>query len=198
MRVYLTLALVWLVSASTSGAASFQQDAPAAISAQPPTSAPAATQTAPPKSEPPAAEQASSDSAEKEAKKKTEGTPAKKIAKRRRIHHKSAPKPTPAGQPRKIVVRQGGAIEPSAQIVPGLTPQEAEQQRQHAAELLASTEESLKQLFGRTLDSRQQETVAQIHNYADGARSALKEGDTQRAHTLALKAHLLADDLVKH
>jgi len=87
---------------------------------------------------------------------------------------------------------------PSAQIVPGMAPQEADQQRQHAVELLTSTEENLKQLSGRRLDSRQQETVAQIHNYADGARSALKEGDTQRARTLALKAHLLADDLVRH
>ena len=87
---------------------------------------------------------------------------------------------------------------PPAQIVPGMAPQEADQQRQHAVELLASAEENLKQLSGRRLDSRQQETVAQIHNYTDGARSALNDGDTQRAHTLALKAHLLADDLVKH
>jgi hypothetical protein len=130
--------------------------------------------------------------------KKAEGPPARKVAKKRRRVRKSAPKPTPAGQPRKIVVREGGAIEPSAQIVPGLTPQEADQQRQHAVEMLASTEEKLKQLSGRILDSRQQETVAQIHNYTDGARSALRDGDTQRAHTLALKAHLLADDLVKH
>jgi hypothetical protein len=38
----------------------------------------------------------------------------------------------------------------------------------------------------------------QIRHYIDGARSALKESDTQRAHTLALKAYLLSDDLVKH
>jgi hypothetical protein len=31
-----------------------------------------------------------------------------------------------------------------------------------------------------------------------GARSALKDGDTQRAHTLASKAQLLSDDLAKH
>jgi hypothetical protein len=198
MRVALILVLAWLVSVPASGAASFQQDAPAASSTQPPASPPADTaQTAPTKGEPVAAEQGASDSAAKKAKKATQGAPGRKIAKRHRVR-KSAPKPTPAGQPRKIVVREGGAIAPSAQIVPGLAPQEADQQRQHAVELLASTEENLKQLFGRRLDSRQQETVAQIHNYTDGARSALKEGDTQRAHTLALKAHLLADDLVKH
>jgi hypothetical protein len=31
-----------------------------------------------------------------------------------------------------------------------------------------------------------------------GARSALKEGDVRRAGTLAEKAQLLAEDLVKH
>jgi hypothetical protein len=40
--------------------------------------------------------------------------------------------------------------------------------------------------------------VVQIRQYMDVARSALNESDTQRAHTLALKAYLLSDDLVKH
>ena len=196
MPVVLIVVLVLLVSVPASGIASCQ-DTPAPSSTQTPDSPPAVTpETAPTNGEPPAAEQGATDDATKEAK-KTEGVPAKKVAKRHR-HHKSAPKPTPDGQPRKIVVREGGASEPSAQIVPGLTPQEADKQRQRAVELLASTEENLKELFGRRLDSGQQETVAQIHNYTDGARSALKDGDTQRAHTLALKAHLLADDLVRH
>ncbi len=189
------LAMAWLVSAPASGAVWFPQDTPAASSTQSPVSAPAeTTPTAPIKAEPPAAEQGASDSA---AKKKTEGAPASRIAKRHRVR-KGAPKPTGAGEPRRIVVREGGAIEPTAQIAPGLAPREAGQQRQNTEELLRLTEESLKQLAGRTLDSPRQEAVAQIHNYVDGARSALKDGDTQRAHTLALKAHLLADDLLKH
>jgi hypothetical protein len=32
----------------------------------------------------------------------------------------------------------------------------------------------------------------------EGARGALQEGDVRRASTLAEKAHLLADDLLKH
>jgi hypothetical protein len=40
--------------------------------------------------------------------------------------------------------------------------------------------------------------VGQIGNYMAGTRSALKEGDVRRASTLAQKAHLLAEDLVKH
>jgi hypothetical protein len=79
-----------------------------------------------------------------------------------------------------------------------MTPAEATRQRQNAEQLLASTDDKLKRLAGRTLDARQQESVGQIRNYMDGARSALKEGDVRRANTLAQKAHLLAEDLVKH
>ena len=96
------------------------------------------------------------------------------------------------------MIREGGASEPAAQIVPGMTPAEAARQRQNAEQLLGATDEQLKQLAGRTLDARQQETVGQIRNYMDGARSALKEGDVLRANTLAVKAHLLSEDLVKH
>jgi hypothetical protein len=189
------LAMAWLLMVPASGTISLQQDAPPASAGQSPVPAPAdAPQAATTKSEPPAADKEASGST---AKKKTAGAPAAKPRKRHRVR-KSAPKPTPAGEPRKIVVRDGGAIEPPAQIMPGLTPEEASQQRQNAKELLNRTEEDLKRLAGRTLDSLQEETVAQIHNYVDGARSALQDGDTQRAHTLALKAHLLADDLVKH
>jgi len=195
MPLSLILVLVWMGSAPTSGTALFSQDPPAPSSTQPPSSPPAApTQTAPARSEPPATEKAPSDST---AKKNPGGAPASVTAKGRRLRQ-SAPKPAPAGEPRKIVVREGGAKEPSAQIVPGVAPQQASQEHQHALELLRSAEENLKQLAGRALDSRQQETVAQIHNYVDGARSALNDGDTQRAQTLALKAQLLADDLTKH
>jgi hypothetical protein len=79
-----------------------------------------------------------------------------------------------------------------------MTPAEAARQRQNAEQLLGSTDDQLKQLAGRTLDARQQETAGQIRNYMDGARSALKEGDLRRAGTLAEKAHLLVDDLVTH
>jgi hypothetical protein len=104
----------------------------------------------------------------------------------------------PSGAPHKIVVREGGAREPAAQIAPGMTPAEATRQRHNAEQLLGSTDDKLKRLTGRTLDAKQQETVGQIRNYMEGVRSALKEGDVRRANTLAQKAHLLSEDLVKH
>jgi len=106
--------------------------------------------------------------------------------------------PPPDGAPLKIVVREGGAREPAAQIAPGLTPAEQARQRQSAEQLLSSTDDQLRELTLRTLNARQQETVEQIHNYMDGARSALKDGDLRRASTLAEKAHMLSDDLLKH
>ncbi|HLX83909.1 MAG TPA: hypothetical protein VKR59_08420 [Terriglobales bacterium] len=106
--------------------------------------------------------------------------------------------PPPDGAPLKIVVREGGASEPAAQIAPGLTPAEQARQRRSAEQLLSSTDDQLRQLTLRTLNARQQETVVQIHNYMAGARSALKDGDLRRASTLAEKAHLLSDDLLRH
>jgi len=129
----------------------------------------------------------------KVSEKKTDAGRAGGITKRRK---RAAAAPN--GAPRKIVVREGGASEPAAQIAPGITPAEAARQRQNAERLLGSTDGQLKLLAGRALDAQQQETVGQIRNYMEGARSALKEGDTPRASTLAQKAHLLSEDLVKH
>jgi hypothetical protein len=105
--------------------------------------------------------------------------------------------PVPDGTVRKVVVRQGGVDEPSAQIVQGMTPEEAARQRQNTEQLLNSTNEALQRLSTHPLDAQQQETVSQIRNYINGARSALQESDFSRAGTLASKAHLLAEDLEK-
>jgi hypothetical protein len=79
-----------------------------------------------------------------------------------------------------------------------MTPADAVRQRQDAEHLLGGAGDQLKRLAGRSLDAGQQETAAQIRNYIDGARSALQEGDLRKANTLALKANLLAEDLLKH
>jgi hypothetical protein len=127
------------------------------------------------------------------AKKKTHTASTSK-AKKRRSH----PAATPTGAPRKIVVREGGASEPAAQIVPGMSSADATRERTNAERLLSSTQDQLNLLSGRGLDVQQVDTVGQIHNYMNAARSALKEGDVGRANTMAQKAHLLAEDLVKH
>jgi hypothetical protein len=117
-------------------------------------------------------------------------------ARRNPKRHKHAT-PAPGDGPTKVVVRQGGASEPAAQIAPGMTPAEAVRERQNVERLLGATDDQLQMLAGRALEVKGQETVGQIRNYLDQARLALKEGDLRRANTLAQKAHLLSDDLVK-
>ncbi len=121
--------------------------------------------------------------------------PVKTAAKR---HKPVSTKTQPADGPKKVVVREGGAREPAEQMAPDITPAEAQRRRQNAEQWLGSADERLKQLASRQLDATQQETVGQIRNYVQGARSALKEGDVRRASTLAEKAHLLAEDLIRH
>jgi hypothetical protein len=127
------------------------------------------------------------------AKKKTNAGSTSGTTKRRRRAASA-----PDGAPRKVVVREGGASEPAAQIAPDISPAEATRERQNTEQWLGATGDQLKRLAGRTLDARQQETVGQIRNYMNDARSALQEGDVRRASTLAHKAHLLAEDLVRH
>lgn len=120
----------------------------------------------------------------------------------RRKHRSRSQKPAAApvneSEPRKIVIHRGGASEPVTQIIPGMTLEESNRLRQEAQDLLAAADSDLKKLTIRDLNSSQRETVGQIRHYLDVARSALADGDIQRAHTLAQKAQLLADDLVTH
>ena len=207
MRFAAILAVALLIPLPPARAAGVLQDS-GSSSAQAP--------AAPPENpQPPATDQAQPDAAnQKQPESNPEQTPAKEVEKpspekppsgrsatgvhkrRSRAHKPSAT--TADGEPRKIVVHQGGASEPIAQILPGIAQEEASHQRENAEQLLSSTESNLKQLAARTLNPNQQDLVVQIRHYMDGARLALKETDTQRAHTLALKAYLLSDDLMKH
>ncbi len=117
--------------------------------------------------------------------------------KKHRIAKRPAAPPSDGG-PRKIVVREGGVDEPTAQIVTGINPAEAARERNEAQLVLQTTAEVLKEIAPRQLDTGQQETLSQIHNYMNVANSALREGDISRAHTLAEKAALLANDLARH
>jgi hypothetical protein len=173
-----------------------QQDAPSAATSEQQVPNPATDNGSFPAAQPPlkAAPTAAPGSPPPTSETETTKPPAKKNTTKRHKH----PPQTSAGTPLKVVVREGGANEPAAQIAPGMTPAEAARERQNAERWFGSADSQLKQLAGRTLNGQQQETVGQIRNYTDGARAALKEGDVGRASTLAQKAYLLSDDLVKH
>lgn len=100
--------------------------------------------------------------------------------------------------PPKVVVRNGGTGDPTPQLAPGLTKQQAASKRQNTGQLLATTDANLKKLAARQLAASQQDAVKQVEQYAEQAKAALKTGDVERAHNLATKAQLLSDDLVKH
>lgn len=103
----------------------------------------------------------------------------------------------PPCPPPKVVVRNGGTAEGTVELTGGTAAAKNSPQRANTQRLLASTEEELKTTAGRQLDATQQETVKQIHQYETQSKTALEAGDMELAHNLAVKAHLLADQLVK-
>jgi hypothetical protein len=96
-----------------------------------------------------------------------------------------------------VVVRQGGTTEPSIELSGGNGGQQATNQRTSTDQLLASTADSLKKLEGHNLTSDQQAMVSQIEQFVKESKAAVAAGDTERGHTLAVKAHLLSDELTK-
>ena len=100
--------------------------------------------------------------------------------------------------PTSKVVYNGDTTEPRIDISPGLSPQQASQQRGRTTWLLGKTDENLKTLASRQLNPTQQDTVNQVKRYVEESEAATNAGDLQRAYTLANKARMLSGDLVKH
>jgi hypothetical protein len=107
--------------------------------------------------------------------------------------------PTPAANcpPSKVIVRQGGTSEPSIQLAGGTASEQTSHQRDTANQMLGSTEANLKKIAGRQLSPNQQDMVNQIRQFIDQSKAASDAGDLDRARTLAWKAQLLSEDLVK-
>jgi len=104
----------------------------------------------------------------------------------------TAPKNCP---PTKIIVRHGGTSEPSIQLAP--STDQAAKQRDIVQQLLGATDANLKQVAGKQLNTTQQSTLGQIRDYEQQSRAAVSDGDLERARTLAWKAELLSEDLIK-
>jgi len=99
--------------------------------------------------------------------------------------------------PSKIIVRQGGTSEPSIQLAGGASGDQAATQRDATNQMLGSTDANLKKLAGRTLSANQQDMVNQVRQFMQQSRTAIDAGDLERARTLAWKAQLLSEELVK-
>lgn len=167
-------------------------------SAQAPTITP---QPAPPQEQPPAAQP-------KEEQKPRETTEAKPKPKPKQSHVAHKPTAPPPAKPEekpqqqasvrppKIVIQEGGTDDSVGPISTPIAHDEATHRRLSTAQLLESTESNLRGLK-RTLTAEEQATVAQIKDYMEQSRAATTQQDLVRAHNLALKAHLLSDELVK-
>jgi hypothetical protein len=99
--------------------------------------------------------------------------------------------------PSKVVVKQGGSSEPSIQLAGGAGGKQTSQERDTAKEMLGTTEANLKQISGRQLSSAQQDMVTQIRQFMEQSKAAVADGDLDRARTLAWKAQVLSQELVK-
>lgn len=94
-------------------------------------------------------------------------------------------------------MRHGGSTEPSVHLGGEPNSTQAAHQRDVANQLLGITESNLNKIAGQQLSSSQQDTVTQIRQFVDQSKAAVATGDLERARTLAWKAELLSEDLVK-
>jgi hypothetical protein len=110
----------------------------------------------------------------------------------------SAAKPNPPKNcpPPKIIVRQGGTAEPHIQLAGGPPAAEAARKRDAVNQRLGTTDQNLKKTAGWHLSSSQQDTITQTRQFMRQSKDAMKNGDLERALTLAWKAELLSEDLV--
>ncbi|MGA3349459.1 MAG: hypothetical protein ABSC33_10595 [Candidatus Sulfotelmatobacter sp.] len=102
-------------------------------------------------------------------------------------------KPCP---PPKVVVKNGGTDAPTVELKGNTTAAQASYERYTTDQLTAGTEENLKKIAGRQLTPSQQATINQIKEFMEKSKAAIAEGDLERGRDLAMKAHLLSDELV--
>jgi hypothetical protein len=158
---------------------------------KPDTTQPAPPQAEPSQSQPNAPAEASPNGPSSNSDQKDATSTGKSAAR------KKQPAKTADDEQHKRVIHRGGTVEPTTQLAPGMTQEQAARQRQNTNKLLASTDASLQKLSGRLLTKDEQDTVAQIRRFMQQVKTADAAGDLQRAYKLAVKAHLLSDALAR-
>jgi hypothetical protein len=128
---------------------------------------------------------------------KSDCKPSQSTGVKTKKHHGTRKAVAPAGTgPTKTVIRNGGTADPTVDLSPGVSQQQASRQMEKTNQLLATSDANLKKISGRQLSESQQETLKQIKSYMDQAKTASNDGDVQRAYNLAVKANLLSAELV--
>lgn len=93
-------------------------------------------------------------------------------------------------------MRNGGSNEPTIQITP-VAGSDQNEQRRLILELTAAAEQNLKNMDGLTLTHAQQEMMDQCRQYLQQSKAASESDNLEQAHSLAQKAQLLSQELVK-
>ncbi len=102
-----------------------------------------------------------------------------------KVHHKkSANKET----------EQASSGVPEVSAIGQLSPGDPTDMQQQTLSSIASTERSLNEIT-RKLNDQEQKTAAQIREFIKQAKTALASSDVDGAHTLALKAKVLLDEI---
>jgi outer membrane biosynthesis protein TonB len=110
-------------------------------------------------------------------------------------HRRVVPPPPP---PKKTVVQNDPTPAQPAQgpLTASISHDDALRQRMDTTQLLEATETNLRGL-NRSLSNDEQATVQHVRAYVNQSQKATSDGDLERAYNLALKAHLLSDELAK-
>ncbi|MGZ4871480.1 MAG: hypothetical protein ACXVK3_06255 [Candidatus Angelobacter sp.] len=99
--------------------------------------------------------------------------------------------------PKKVIPAEKAEPTPqTGQISPGPTPTDATHSQTSTDQLLQGAEANLNGIT-RQLSKDEEAMRAQIREFIKQSRTASTENDLARAHTLAVKARLLSDELVK-
>jgi hypothetical protein len=171
-----------------------QQPPPTATPQATPTPADAGTQSA--AQQQPEAQPAATPAEQPQAGEKT----AEKT-KPKHARHAAAKKPGEKSEtahnnpPRKIIPAEPTPTPQEGEIAPGPTSAGGNSQTS-TDQLLQSAEANLNGIT-RTLSKDEEAMRAQIREFIKQSRTATTENDPARAHTLAVKARLLSDELVK-
>jgi hypothetical protein len=159
-----------------------------------PAPTPAEPQPAPPAPEPPP--EKTETSAEKPKPKKP--SPKKPAATQGQPQNQAAATPTPAPpKTSKLIIQEGSAPDSPGQLAAGVGLDDSSSHAKQTTEQLLQSAQANLNSINRPLSPEEQAMVAQIKDYMAQSRKAAADSDTVRAHNLALKAHLLSDELVK-
>lgn len=156
----------------------------------PATEAPAQTQPEQPKTEPAQTQPKPKPRKNTSARSRKPAKPPEKPA------EKTAPATATANAPRTVVPEGGTPQQQPPELTASISHDAAQHQRMTTNQLLDSTEFNLKSI-SRALNSDEQAIVSHIRSFEQQSRAATAEGDTERAYNLAMKAHLLSDELIK-